>query len=157
MRPLLIFLIVLNCGCTSLEDSTDNSIETVFESFFNVPYEMALGDTAVQLIVDERHMAYHSIPVKMHFDIEKIKKVLLLKLKQTGYYYNGFYTQECADDPVYIASFELNPDAKISELGTQFNTHCYDSTIHLLLWVQTNDGTFYSTYKEIKIIYESPG
>ena len=35
---------------------------------------MALGDTAVNIITEQRHMAYHEIPVKIHFDTEGVKK-----------------------------------------------------------------------------------
>lgn len=157
-KVTLAWVLLLCCSACAMQPiHPANGIEGEFEAFFNEPFRPTLGHEAVRLIVEDSHMAHVGIPVKMRFDIDGVNKVLLLKLKNTGYYSDGTFSRECADDPVKIAAFVVDPDARVDEIETRFHTQCLEQYLTLLLWVQTKDGAFYSTSKTIRTVYESPG
>lgn len=151
----LLFTICVSCISPNLHSA--DTVEAVFEKFFQQPFEPALGHGSVRIVVGKQFLGYESIPVKLQFDIDGVEKVLLLKLKQTGYFPDGVFRQECADESVYIASFVVDPARPVREIATRFETSCFQHEINLLLWVKTKDGKIYSTRATTHTVYESPG
>lgn len=133
------------------------TIESAFQSFYGEPMKLVLGNKEVKIIVNSIEEDSAVIPLKMVFDLPLVEKVLLLKLKNTGYANNGYYNNECAGEPLFIAAYTLDPQKNISQLETRMRTYCGSDTITLLLWAKTKDGRYYSNSVTFKTTTESPG
>jgi hypothetical protein len=157
IRYFVFFLLVMSAGCAVQAKQPNDTIETVFESFFGEPFQQALGHKEVQIVVDKLQADPSVIPLTLKFSVNAVEKVLLLKLKNTGYYPTGYFSQACADEPVLLASYILNPEKRILEIENRISTTCTQHTITLLLWVKTKDGRFYSNYVNFRTTSESPG
>lgn len=151
-------LLIFCSSCTAWSEPSRDTIENAFESFFGIPFQQTVSySEELKIVVDKVVHEPEVFPVKLQFNVKGIEKVLLLKLKNTGYYRSGYLNQKCADEPVFIASYQLNPDKHVKEIENRLHTHCDRHEITLLLWVRTKDGKIYSTNATFRTTVESPG
>ncbi|MDH5408739.1 MAG: hypothetical protein OEY00_09025 [Gammaproteobacteria bacterium] len=132
-----LFALVAGSGCA--RNNTD-SIEQAFQSFYGEPLKLVTHNKEIKLHVNAIEENAANIPVTMSFNVPVVEKVLLLKQKNTGYPDTGYFNRQCAEEPVFISSYELDASQNITELATRIRTYCNLDTITLMLWAKTRDG-----------------
>jgi len=119
-------------------------VNSEFESFFGEPIA-SFRPSQIRLITEKLYEYPYLMPIKMEFDIEGVEKILLLKVPDNGYDSSGVLHLQCANEPVFIASYTVDPEANISEIEARIRTRCISHHVTLMLWVKTAQGYYLDT------------
>jgi len=141
-------------------------IESAFMDFFNTKEYGALSkranvsivhsggmvaDAEMQIDLGFKLKADAEMQIDLGFKLKGVEKVLVLKIPNSGYDNYGSLNKSCRDEPVFIAGYNLDPGADVSNLSLRMRSQCGQSLIRLV-WVRTAKGDYYRGYIEFKAV-----
>lgn len=146
MRCLLTILLCMLVSPGAFSDwRYPPEVNSAFEEFFGDAISNDIHPGTIRLITERIYGLPNQMPVKMEFDVEGVEKILLLKVPSNGYGTLGLFSEECANEPAFIASYTVDSKINLSELEASIRTRCRGHNVTLMLWVKAAQGYYLDT------------
>ncbi len=127
----------------------ENPLTKEYKRFFNEQEYAGYWSKNVNISVDEDTVS-EEIPIKIKFNLKAVEKVLVLKVPESGYDDEGFYSRECRDDYVFVAGYTIDPTKNVSEISFRMRSRCLGERKRLVVWVRTSNGKYYQGTKTFR-------
>ncbi len=129
----------------------ENPLTKEYKRFFNEKEYIIYRTKDVIINVDEDYSNSAAISVTIEFNLKDVEKVLVLKVPESGYSDEGFFTPECKDDYVFVAGYTVDPTKNISEISFRMRSRCLGERKRLVVWVRTAEGKYYNGTKRFRV------
>jgi len=151
MKKLMSFFLLLALFFSAQSIYAQTKLEKEFMRFFEgKEYGSSYWPKNVKINVDEDYSHSAEITITIELDLKSVEKVLVLKVPESGYDDEGFYSEECRNDYVFVAGYTIDPTKNISEIGFRMRSRCIRERTRLVVWVRTSDGKYYQGTKTFR-------
>jgi len=151
MKKLIHFCLFLWLSVYMQITFAENSLTKEYKRFFNEKDYVIYKSGKIKINVDEDYSNSAAISVTIEFDLKGAEKILVLKVPESGYSDEGFYTQECRDDYVFVAGYTIEPTKNISEISFRMRSRCLGERTRIVVWAKTSNGKYYQGIKTFRI------
>lgn len=145
MKIFVLVLSLLTLSCNAV--ATDDALKQEFKKFFQVSMpEIETSDAVYIDPVDSDVLPVQQQPahISVHIKVPGLKKLLILHGEKK--YPDSFCKPQSGQ--TFVAGYNYNPAANISYTNTTMRVECSSKVI---VWVQTADGKFYKTEKNLRL------
>jgi len=151
MKKLMSFCLLLVLFFSVQSIYAEIKLEKEFIKFFKgKEYGGSYWHKNVTINADEDYSRSAEITITIEFNLKGVEKVLVLKVPESGYDDEGFYSKECRDDYVFVAGYTINPSKNVSKIIFRMRSRCIQERVRLVVWVKTSDGKYYQGTKTFR-------